>query len=71
MNFSEIIKKRMSEQKIKPSELASATGYSQQYIKDLLEGHRRWNEATLTKVCSALSLVIELKPLKATGTEGK
>lgn len=75
MEFSLIIKQRMADLKLTSSALAKQTGYSQQYISDLLSGQRRWNETTLSKVCEALGLHINVAPdeqaatLDATGTE--
>lgn len=64
MGFSEVIKKALETNGITPSELARKTGYSAQYIGDVLKGHRRWNETTLTKACDVLGLeiVIVQKP---------
>lgn len=60
MNFTDIAKKSMEAQGIKPSELARKMGYSPQYITDLLAGHRRWNETTMDKACQVLGIKIEV-----------
>jgi len=56
LNFTATVKKRMKLLKIKPIELARMTGYSAQYISELLLGRKRWNETTMTRVCSALNM---------------
>ncbi|GAW92452.1 helix-turn-helix domain-containing protein [Calderihabitans maritimus] len=60
-HFSEIVRATMARKRLKISDLARKTGYSQQYISDLLAGNRRWNETTIDKVCKALNLVVEIK----------
>lgn len=59
MNFSGVVKNTMNDKGIRNAELARMTGYSSQYISDLLSGERRWNEDTIKKVCSALGLEIK------------
>jgi predicted transcriptional regulator len=59
MNFNDEVKKHMQDKGLKPSDLAKATGYSLQYILDLLKGHRRWNETTINKVCVVLGVKIK------------
>lgn len=59
MNFSEKVKETMVLKKIKNAELARMVGHSPQYISDLLSGDRRWNEDTINKVCSALSIEVK------------
>lgn len=68
MNFSEIVKIKLSEENMKITDLARKTGYSIQYISDLIAGKRRWNESTITKVSDALGIKIEFI-LTKTGTE--
>lgn len=68
MNFSEAVKKKMSLENIRNSELARITGYSSQYISDLLSGERRWNEDTINKVCGALGIEIKYAYAKEEGT---
>lgn len=70
MNFSEIVKIKLSEENMKITDLARKTGYSIQYISDLIAGKRRWNESTITKVSDALGIKIEFI-LTKTGTEGR
>ncbi len=71
MSFTDVIKRRMAQEGLKPSDLARQTGYSQQYISDLLRGRRRWNETTMEKVCRVLGIKVEfgVDGLN-TGTEG-
>ncbi|MFD1954261.1 helix-turn-helix domain-containing protein [Paenibacillus thailandensis] len=40
--------------------IAKATGYTSQYLYDLLKGERRWNEDAINKVCAALDITIEI-----------
>ena len=56
LNFTPTVKTRMKTLKMKPVELARKTGYSAQYISELLSGRKRWNETTMNKVCSALNM---------------
>ncbi len=60
MSMSEAIGKVLKQRDISPSDLARMTGYTPQYVIDLLKGSRRWNETTLTKACDALGLKIEI-----------
>lgn len=80
MNFSEIIKNKLNEENIKITDLAKKTGYSVQYMSDLIAGKRRWNESTITKVSDVLGIKIEFNTkstkiakgeLTKTGTEGR
>ncbi|MFS1511848.1 helix-turn-helix domain-containing protein [Chengkuizengella sp. SCS-71B] len=64
MNFSKTIKKYLNERELNASDLARMTGYSPQYIHDLLKGDRRWNENTIDKVCDALKLEIKFLTIK-------
>lgn len=59
MDFSKIVKKALSENGYRPADLARMTGYSAQYISDLLAGERRWNEDSINKTCEALGLIIK------------
>lgn len=59
MNFSSIVKATMKQKKMSYAELARLTGYSSQYISDLVSGERRWNEDTINKVCTALDISIK------------
>lgn len=56
LNFTATVKARMKVLEMKPVELARETGYSAQYISELLSGRKRWNETTMNKVCSALNM---------------
>ncbi len=71
-NFSEEIKKIMDEKNLTVAQVAAKTGYSWQYISDLLKGKRRWNEETMSKVSEVVGLKILFKPkqnLERTGTD--
>ena len=57
-DFTKAVKKAMRTKDVRPSELAKQTGYSNQYIIDLLGGKRRWNENTIEKVSDALGIKI-------------
>jgi len=59
VNFSESIKKVLKDRDLNASELARMTGYTPQYIHNLLAGKKRWNETTMTKACDALGLEIK------------
>lgn len=61
MNFSETVKEIMKHKELRNVELARLTGYSPQYISDLISGERRWNEDTINKVCVALNIEITYK----------
>jgi predicted transcriptional regulator len=67
VDFSKSIGKVLNQQNITPSDLARMTGYSAQYILDVMKGNRRWNETTLTKTCDVLGLEIKLVPKKRDG----
>ncbi|MED1784268.1 helix-turn-helix transcriptional regulator [Brevibacillus fortis] len=69
MNFTKAVLNALEKTNMKKTELARATGYSNQYIYDLLSGKRRWNEESINKVCSALGfeIVIEREEDKADG----
>lgn len=61
INFSEQINQILRERGLTPSDLARMTGYSPQYIIDLLKNNRRWNETTINKACKALNLEIKIE----------
>lgn len=61
MNFTEVVLAALKKIGMRKTELARATGYSNQYIYDLLSGKRRWNEESINKVCSALGFKIEIE----------
>ncbi|MCF2719246.1 helix-turn-helix transcriptional regulator [Paenibacillus sp. UKAQ_18] len=64
MNFSNTITKILNQRGLSPSDLSRMTGYSPQYVIDILKGNRRWNETTLSKACEALELEIRLVSIK-------
>ena len=57
--FADRARRRMDEMGLKSSDVAKVTGYSAQYISDLLLGHRRWNETTINRVCQVLGMRVE------------
>jgi transcriptional regulator with XRE-family HTH domain len=61
MQFNEAVQARMNQLGMRGVDLARCTGYSQQYISDLLSGRKRWNETTMTKISQALGIKIEFK----------
>ena len=58
MNISEIVKTAMEKSGTTKSDLAKLTGYSYQYIYDLLAGRRRWHEEPINRVCKALGIQV-------------
>ncbi|KNE20930.1 helix-turn-helix transcriptional regulator [Virgibacillus pantothenticus] len=58
MNFSDEVKKILEQREMRYVDLARMTGYSAQYISDLIAGKRRWNEDAINKVCLALDIKI-------------
>ncbi|WP_233281029.1 helix-turn-helix domain-containing protein [Paenibacillus algicola] len=50
----------MKKADITKQQLAESTGYSYQYIYDLLNGRRRWNEESLEKVCHSIGLEVNV-----------
>lgn len=61
MSFSNTIKHALVDVDMNPSDLARKTGYSPQYIHNLLKGEKRWNEESMQKVCDVLGLELEVK----------
>ncbi|MFH5187151.1 helix-turn-helix domain-containing protein [Paenibacillus sp. TAB 01] len=61
MDFSESVKKILKSRDLSPSDLARLTGYTPQYIHNLLDGKRRWNETTINRTCGALGLEIKIE----------
>jgi DNA-binding phage protein len=62
--FTEAVKQAMNREQINAAELARQTGYSAMYLHNLLHDKRRWNEETMSKVCSVLNLELSVKPSK-------
>lgn len=60
MNFPEALLLAIRKLGITKDDLARSTGYSHQYISELLKGERRWDEEDLSKVCEALGFEIRL-----------
>lgn len=70
MNFSETLSRAMEKLGLKRSDVAKASGYSHQYISDLLSGDRRWNEDSINRVCGALGITLEVKCEDNESTDG-
>ncbi|MEV2911150.1 helix-turn-helix transcriptional regulator [Paenibacillus larvae] len=62
MVFSKSVKHRLIDQNLNSSKLARLTNLSPQYMHNLLNGKRRWNEDTMLKVCDALGLEMRVIP---------
>ncbi|MDO7788813.1 helix-turn-helix domain-containing protein [Desulforamulus aquiferis] len=62
MDFSRTIKHVLVDKGLKASDLARMTGYSYQYVLDVLKGKRRWNETMIEKVCEVLDLKVKVVP---------
>lgn len=60
MTFSEAIKKSLEAKNLTPSDLARMTGYTPQYIHEILAGKKRWNETTMSKACDALEVELNI-----------
>lgn len=58
MEFSQVVIRRIAELGQRPIDLVRSTGYSIQYICDLLSRRRRWNETTIDKISQALGIEI-------------
>lgn len=56
MDFTEIVEEAMRRSNLKKSDVARATGYSYQYIHDLLSGKRRWHQDAINRVFNALNI---------------
>ena len=71
MNFSAIAKQKLREKNMKPSTLARQMNYSPQYVLDLLAGHRRWNETTMSRACEALGIRVMFIDAEIKGESGE
>lgn len=60
MSFTKAIKETLKSKGLTPSDLARMTGYSPQYIHEILSGKKRWNETTIYRACEALDLEIRI-----------
>jgi hypothetical protein len=58
ISFERLVKMRMAEFAMNSNELARRTEYSYQYISNLLNKDRRWNEINQKRVCEALGIKI-------------
>lgn len=65
MSISIAVRKFLKDRDLTPSDLARMTGYTPQYMHNLLDGNRRWNETTIARTCEALDLEIKVIPIKA------
>jgi len=68
--FSESIKYEMQQQNLTIGELAAKSDMKLSYLSKLLKDDRRWNTIVLSKVLSALSLEIEIRPKKIERKKG-
>lgn len=59
MNFSEAVNVALEAKGMSKADLARATNRSYQYISDLLKGERRWHEAIINEVCTALDIQVQ------------
>ena len=66
--FSRVVQSAMDHKKITIAQVARETGYSWQYINDLLRSKRRWNEETIHAVGGVLGIKISYQ-FDATGTD--
>ena len=57
-NFSEAVLVVMDKLKLKKTDIAKLTGYSNQHVGHLLNGERRWNEESIKKFCDALDIEV-------------
>lgn len=64
MDFSKAVNEWISNNNSNPTELARRMGYSPQYVINILNGDRRWNETTIQKACEVLGLKILFVPAK-------
>lgn len=58
--FNVYIKKQLDNTGKSIGELANESGYSYNYINELLNGKKRWNEETMLAVCDALGCKLEV-----------
>lgn len=58
MNFSDVVKNVLKDKGLNVSDLSRMTGYTPQYLHDILRGNRRWNETTINKTCEVLGIEI-------------
>ncbi|MFF2014977.1 helix-turn-helix domain-containing protein [Paenibacillus sp. NPDC058177] len=56
MDFTQAVNKWIKENDSNPTEVARLMNYSPQYIINILNGDRRWNETTIKKACEVLGL---------------
>lgn|GEM_PF-3304456 len=63
-NINSVVIQRMQELNMNKTQLAQATGYTPQYITNLINGNKRWNEDVMLKVFEVLGIDIEFKMSK-------
>jgi hypothetical protein len=61
MNFSKTVVIRLHELRMTRKKLSELTKISNGYLAHLINGERRWNEASINKVCEVLNLVIKFE----------
>lgn len=60
-DFNALVIEILSENTMSRKELASKIGYSEQYLSNLLNNVRRWNDDLINKVCEVFGISIEFK----------
>ena len=68
-NINSVVIQRMQELNMNKTQLAQATGYTPQYITNLINGNKRWNEDVMLKVFEVLGIDIEFKMSKKRGNK--
>jgi len=61
MDFSKIARRVIAEKQIKITDIQKKTGYSLQYLYELIAGKRRWNEDTISKIYDVLGIELYYK----------
>ncbi len=61
MDFSKIARRVIAEKQIKITDIQKKTGYSLQYLYELISGKRRWNEDTISKIYDVLGIELYYK----------
>ena len=61
MDFSKIARRVIAEKQIKITDIQKKTGYSLQYLYELISGKRRWNEDTISNIYDVLGIELYYK----------
>lgn len=62
MDFTTAVKKRMKQKGLNGYDLAARIGYSPSSVYRVLRGDRRWTQKSISLVCDALDLKVEVIP---------